>query len=151
MCQVDQTLDEYFSRRLWKFHSVRQEWVGGRCDTSAEGQTKAILENDWFINDTVDESGNTEYCSLQREMQIDKNNKWTTSLENIKSFWRWSKENLSCFVCLYTVLREVLLRRSGVKGLLILQDRSRKRQSSFRPKQLNFESDVLCSRRWFKP
>ena len=136
MCQVDQTLYEYFSRKLSKFHNVRQEWFGGRWNMSAEGQTKAILENGWFINDTVEESGNTEHCTYQRGTQIDKNVKWTTGLENIKSFWRGSKENISCFVCLYTVLREVLLRRSGGKGLLILQDRSRKWQSSYRPKQL---------------
>jgi hypothetical protein len=53
---------------------------------SAEGQTKAILENGWFINDTVEESGNTEHCTYQRGTQIDKNVKWTTGLENIKSF-----------------------------------------------------------------
>jgi len=53
---------------------------------SSEGQIKAILENGWFINDTVEESGNTEHCTYQRDMQIDKNNKWTTGLENIKSF-----------------------------------------------------------------
>jgi hypothetical protein len=53
---------------------------------SAEGQSKAILENGWFINNTVHESGNTEHCTYQREMQIDKNNKWTTGLENINLF-----------------------------------------------------------------
>jgi hypothetical protein len=39
---------------------------------SAEGKSKTILENGWFINNTVDESGNTGHCTYQREMQIDK-------------------------------------------------------------------------------
>jgi len=46
---------------------------------SAGGQSKTILDNGRFISNTFDESGNT----YQREMQIDKNNKWTTGLENI--------------------------------------------------------------------
>ena len=31
---------------------------------SAEGQHKAILENGWFVNNTVDESGNSGHCKL---------------------------------------------------------------------------------------
>jgi hypothetical protein len=43
----------------------------------AEGQSEAILENVWFITDTVQESRNTKLCTYQRETQTDKNSKWT--------------------------------------------------------------------------